>query len=242
MRNLLLNALGEAERAMLLDGAHVVPVQAGDVLVRPGQRIDHAWFPLSGIYSMVADATGRELEVGLIGREGFVGASLLPGADWLPHKVFVQMPGEAVRVGGAVFERCVAESPALLRILLRFAQAMWAQASYTAVSNARDSIGQRLARRLLMCRDRGDSDEIALTHTSLASTLGVQRPGVTLALHELEGAGMIRAHRARITIRDRQTLERLASCYGPAEAEYRKLMGVAVRQAVSAGPLDADAA
>jgi CRP-like cAMP-binding protein len=181
LHNLLLSALPETERNAVLDGAELIFIEAGEVLVRPGQRLDHAWFPESGICSMVAAAGGRELEVGMIGRDGFV-------------------------------------------------EAMWAQASYTAVSNARDSIGQRLARRLLMCRDRADSDEIALTHNSLASTLGVQRPGVTLALHELEGAGMIRAHRARITIRDRETLERVASCYGMAEAEYRRLIGVAVRQ------------
>src|SRR3954466_7582571 len=104
------------------------------------------------------------------------------------------------------------------------------QTAETVCATARHTIEQRLARWLLMCHDRADGDEFALTHHFLATMLGVRRPGVTIATHVLEGQGLIRAQRGRIAILDRANLERMAGAsYGAAEAEYERVVGVPIR-------------
>jgi CRP-like cAMP-binding protein len=109
---------------------------------------------------------------------------------------------------------------------LRFAQVQGVQTAFTALSNAVHPINERLARWLLMCHDRHDSDEIPLTHEFLSLMLAVRRPSVTTALHVLEGNRFIRAERGHVTIRNRTALEEFAGDgYGKPEAEYRRLIG-----------------
>jgi CRP-like cAMP-binding protein len=117
------------------------------------------------------------------------------------------------------------ESVTLRELLLRYVQTLLIQTAQSAVANARYQIEARLARWLLMCHDRVEGDEIALTHEFMAMMIGAQRSGVTVALHILEGAAMIRSKRGRVIILDREKLEDLAGdSYGPAEAEYRRLI------------------
>jgi CRP-like cAMP-binding protein len=114
----------------------------------------------------------------------------------------------------------------LHEMLLRFVQVMITQASFTALSNANQSIEERLARWLLMCHDRIAGDDIPLTHEFLSIMLAVQRPSVTTALHMIEGNGFIKANRGNITILDREALVEFADgTYGAPEAEYKRLIG-----------------
>ncbi len=108
----------------------------------------------------------------------------------------------------------------------RYALTFLTQTTQTALANGHARIDQRLARWLLMAMDRLGTAELPLTHELMALMLGVRRPGVTDALHRLEGDGLIRARRGVVTIRNRDALEqKSAGCYGAAEAEYRRLMG-----------------
>ena len=112
------------------------------------------------------------------------------------------------------------------RLLLRIAYTLAMKASYTALSNAVHSIDWRLARWLLMCHDRADGDEIPLTHEFMGMMIAAQRSGVTVTLHILEGAGMIRSKRGRVVILDRAKLRDLAGeGYGVPEAQYNRLVG-----------------
>jgi CRP-like cAMP-binding protein len=125
-----------------------------------------------------------------------------------------------------VLEQALDASPALRKLLSRYAQAMAIQTSFTALSNAVHNVEERSARWILMAHDRTDGDQIALTHDFLSIMLAVRRPSVTTALHALEGRHFIVSERALITIRDRAALESIAGdAYGTPEREYVRLVG-----------------
>jgi CRP-like cAMP-binding protein len=167
-----------------------------------------------------------KIEVGVIGREGMVGLPIVLGIDQTPYEHFMQIAGHGWRIAVQDLEQAMAQSSSLHRQLLRFAQASHVQASETAFANANSDVEARLARWLLMCHDRVEGSDIPLTHEFIAMMLGVRRPGVTVALHVLEGMQIIRSKRGVITVLDREKLEELADeAYGLSEAEYTRLMG-----------------
>ena len=175
--------------------------------------------------SVTTSAGVHHMEVGVIGREGLVGVPVVLGAGSCPHDVFVQMPGSFSRIASREFRNALDASPTLRARCLLFVQSYLVQTSFTAMANARFSVEHRLARWILMCHDRGNDDEIHVTHDFLAMMLGCRRPGVTVATHLLEGERMIRARRGRITVLDREKLVALAGdSYGRPEAEYERLL------------------
>jgi len=227
-RNILLNALSERDRGLLTPHFVRVPLEREMVLVTPDERIAHVYFLEGGIASITSlSVEGNRTEVGIFGREGVSGTSLLLGADQSPHETFIQVDhSHAQRIDAAAFMEVVESSATLQRMMLRYVQTLFIQTSQSTVANARHQIEARLARWLLMCRDRYDGVEIPLTHEFMAIMVGAQRSGVTIALHVLEGAGMIRTARGRVTIVDRDKLEEVSGdSYGRAEAEYRRLIG-----------------
>ncbi len=225
LRNRLLRRLSPDDYALLRDGLECHAVASGQSLTKPFARIDHVYFPESGIASVTTNVGSHHMEVGVMGREGFVGLPVVLDAESWPHDVFVQMPGMFTRIAAAEFRHALELSPTLRGLCLRFVQAYLVQTSFTAMANARFSVEHRLARWLLMCHDRAESDELSVTHDFLAMMLGCRRPGVTVATHLLEGEGMIRAKRGRITVRDRDKLIALAGdSYGCPEAEYERLL------------------
>lgn len=142
------------------------------------------------------------------------------------HEVFVQVEGTAQRIPLSRLLAALPENPVFSNLLARFIQTFASQICYTALCNANCQVDERLARWLLMCHDRVDGDEIALTHDFISSRLSVRRPSITTALHVLEGRKFVRAERGRVTIRDRKGLEEFAGgFYGKAEEEYRRLIG-----------------
>ena len=189
----------------------------GATLYQAGERIGHVIFVEQGFVSLVAAADGVEsrVEVGLIGRESLVGALALiaPGATSYVQAM-VQMPGAAYRIPVAALLASLEQAPVFRRLALQALEASMAQLTQTAACNSRHTVPERLARWLLMAHDRVDGDELPLTQEFLAIMLAVRRPGVTIAIGELQSAGLIRHSRGRIVICDRAGLEAAACvCY-----------------------------
>jgi CRP-like cAMP-binding protein len=226
LRSRLLKALPAEDFDALAPHLQRIELEPKCVLIAPRTPITDLYFPEAGFASIVAENGTSRVEVGIVGREGLVGASaILLGLDESPHEHFVQMPGAAYRISTETLRAAVAERPALRRVLLRSVHVELVQVRQTAYVNATFITEVRLARWLLMCHDRGEGDDLALTHEFLSIMLGVQRGGVTLALQSLEGAGRIRARRGRVTILRRDQLEALADgAYGMPEAEYVRLV------------------
>jgi CRP-like cAMP-binding protein len=226
--NLLLRALSEADYALLEPNLERVQLQVRDSIYEHDEPIERVHFPEGGVVSIVAEQEGGEkVEVGLYGREGMSGASVVLGAEQSPHQSMVQVgdPTSLVIASDALLAAC-AKSAGLHRLLLRYVQSLTVQAALTAASNAHYALPERLARWLLMCHDRVEGDRIELTHEFIAMMLAVRRSGVTVTLHTLEGTGAIRSQRGIVTVIDRARLEEIAGdAYGEAEAEYRRLIG-----------------
>ena len=234
--NLLVQAMSLGDRALLQPRVERVPLAQDQVLMQANQPIGHVYFPESGIVSLTTSAPGEATtEVGIAGREGFLGTAVLLGTDRTPHETFVQVGnGEALRIGADDFRAATEQSAPLRSLLLRYVQAYLVQSGASTASSANHRMETRLARWLLMCHDRVDGDELKLTHEFMSMMICAQRTGVTVCLHILEGAGMIRSKRARVQIVDREKLEELAGdAYGLPEAEYRRLIGPFGRSAAA---------
>lgn len=226
-RNRLLARLDGDDRARLAPHLEAIDLPKGFPIADPGAPIAHLYFFENGIGSVVARSPeGFKAEVGLVGREGYLPAAGLLEPGTTVHEVVMQVGGSGYRIAAETLAAILAETPSILALMARFGQYLGTQTAYTALSNAVHHVEERLARWLLMCHDRMDGDELALTHEYLSILLAVRRPSVTTALHVLEGERLIRATRGLITIRDREGLERFASdAYGVPEAEYARLIG-----------------
>jgi CRP-like cAMP-binding protein len=226
LHNRLLRTLSPEDFGLLQPHLEHLAVARGDVLIEPNEPIEHIHFPEHGIGSIVANTRdGRRIEVGIYGRDGMSGTSVLLGADQTPHENFIQVAGSVLRMSVDPLRDAIRQSGTLHGLLLRYVQAFQVQTAYTALSNGGYGIDERLARWLLMCHDRLDGDELPLTHEFLGIMLGVRRSSVTLAIQMLEGANVIEARRGRLTLLDRAKLEGIAGdSYGPPEAEYERLI------------------
>lgn len=226
VRNRLLRALSPENFALLQPHLERVEAPFRRVLITPNEPVGTLFFPETGYGSVVADGSAGRVEVGLIGSEGLIGAiPVLLASDRTPHQSMVQHAGEMLSIPAGALTEAVAQSDGLRTLLLRYVHALSIQTAATAYSNATYTTEIRLARWLLMCHDRLEGDGIAITHEFLSLMLGVQRGGVTLALQTLEGNGLIKAQRGRITIRDRESLIATADgSYGGPEAEYARLI------------------
>lgn len=225
-RNQLLLSLSKKDRGLLSPWLEPVELQLRRSIEKSNTPITHIYFPENGIISVVAKAGQQEIEVGLIGREGMSGIAVLLGDQRSPNDVYVQMAGAAHRISAKHMRQALEASKTLREHFQRYAQAFMVQVAQTAFANGTAKIDARLARWLLMAHDRHDDDELPLTHEFIAVMLGVRRPGVTDALHKLEGKGLISAERGIIRIVRRKGLMALAGgAYGVAEAEYERLIG-----------------
>jgi CRP-like cAMP-binding protein len=223
--NLLLRTLSAKDFDLIHPSIEPVTLRAGDVLEQALEPIGHAYFPEGGLISGLAMLRdGKAIEIGAIGREGMTGTTIVLGDGEALNECRVQMGGSAQRIPAAGLRELLSRSVSLQAHFLRYVRFMLTQAQQTALVNAHLTVERRLARWLLMMHDRISGDEFDLTHDFLAAMLGVRRPGVTVALHMLEGRQMIRSTRSHIGIRDRAGLEKFAaSGYGLPEAHYRRL-------------------
>jgi len=213
--NRLLAALPAKEYERLLDGLEPVRLTYGEVLDEPGEPMRYVYFPCDCLVSLLTVVEARRaLEVGLVGREGMVGSRLALGFTTSSVRALVQGTGTALRIESAHFLRKFERSPALRRALLRFTDSLMLQVIQNAACNRFHLVEARLARWLLMTRERVPSNTFHLTHEFLADMLGVRRGGVTLAASALQRQQLIHYRRGAIKILDQQGLEASAcSCY-----------------------------
>src|SRR5204862_7882849 len=170
------------------------------------KRVQYVYFMESGFASVVANgSTKPSIEVGIIGREGMTGISVVLGSnDRATHETYIQVAGKGQRMSAPNLRDVIAQSAGLHHVLLRYAHAFLMQTTSTALANGRSKIEERLARWLLMADDSLDDKELPLTHEFLGLMLGTHRPGVTIAVQALEKAGLITTRRSHITIVDRK--------------------------------------
>jgi CRP-like cAMP-binding protein len=225
--NKLLTSLADSDFNLLAPHLEFVTLGLRKSLERPNRRIDAVYFPEAGFASVVAvQSSGKEVEVGLIGREGMTGLPIVFGDHRSPHATYIQAPGTGTFMPATELRKAFQSSPSLRDSLLKFVQAFGVQTTHTAICNARSKLDVRLARWLLMAHDRIGEDTLRLTHEFLSLMLGVRRAGVTDALHGLRKRGLIAYGRGQITVKDRKGMERTAGgAYGVPEAEYRRLIG-----------------
>ncbi len=214
-RNRLLLALPASNLKRLVPEFEQSHGQRGQVLMDADSPLDHVYFPDSGVVSVVAVyADGSIIEMATIGREGCTGVQAVLGAKQSSVRLLVQIPGSAARMSRRAFARAMGSMPSFRSIMYAYLHAFLEQVLVSAACNGAHSLQERLARWLLMMRDRGDDDALRITQSLLAEMLGVQRPTVTNATGELERAGLVERGRRQITILDRQGLtEASCECY-----------------------------
>jgi CRP-like cAMP-binding protein len=224
--NRILSRLSPDEFGLLQPHLEPVDLPVRKYLETRNKAIEHVYFIEHGFASVVANGTGRSIEVGVIGREGMTGLAIVMETDRTPHDTFIQVAGDGQRISSAKLRSAIDQSPALRRYFLRYCHAFVVQTAQTALANGRSKIEERLARWLLMAQDRLDGEEAPLTHEFLSVMLGVRRPGVTVALNLLEKQGLIRRMRGGVAILNRTGLLKLSNgAYGTAEAEFQRLFG-----------------
>ena len=212
------------------------PISRLQRLAHPNVAIDHLYFVEGTVVSVVAIGPGdTRTEVGIFGREGVSGIAVLLGTQHTPHETYIQVGnGTALSLPTGKLLAAVDASPTLRTLLLRYAHSQTVQIASALSAMATFTIERRLARWLVMCHDRLDGDDIAITHEFMGMMLGSRRAGVTEALHMLEGNALVRAHRGLVVVLNRPGLEALAGdSYGEAESEYRRLIGRMPRDGVN---------
>lgn len=225
--NRLLDGLPADARIALRPHLHTRPLVAGEVLAEPGARVDHAYFPLDGVASLAAVMRdGGGVEVGLIGCDGMLPVSAVLGDAVPAQRTVVLIAGAALAISIDNLRRHTEAYPAIGRALLGYAQATLNQAAQLAACNRLHLLEERCARWLLMAHDRVRRNDIRITHEMLAATLGVRRPGVTVAAQALQAKGAIVYRHGTVLVRDRKQLEgATCECYAAIAADYTRLVG-----------------
>jgi len=230
LHNKLLLNLPAKERASVYPELVFLPVRTHDVLNEAGEPIKYAYFVNSGLASVLnVTQEGKSVEVGLTGKEGFVGLPLLVGFQSSHSRVIVQIEGTAFRVRAATLVALLRVCPVLEKRMHRYAQVLAMQASQVAACNRLHEVDERLARWLLMSQDRIGTDVVPLTQEFLAHMLGTRRSSVTVAATLLQKAGLIKYSRGSVNIVDRQALEEAAcECYGTLVKQSSKWDGESI--------------
>ena len=226
MENLLLAALPAVQRRALLECSERVELVTGETLTEPNQRIRNVFFPTTSVVSLITPTERRsQLEVGLIGNEGMLGVSLILGVHTSPLRALVRGGGWAWRMDGTAFSRALGHNPALARDLGRYLYVLFSLIAQSAACGRFHPVEERLARLLLMTRDRAHSSRFRITHETLAHMLGVRREGVTQAASALRRGNVMHYSRGNIEILDVARLESAAcACYASAKDTYDRVL------------------
>jgi CRP-like cAMP-binding protein len=211
-RNRLLLALPSSNLKRLMPELEQIPCKYGQVLLDADSSLNEIFFPDSGVISVVAVyEDGSIIEMATIGREGCTGFQAVFGVKTSSVRLLVQIPGSAAKISRAAFTRAMGSMPPFRNLMYAHVQAFLEQVMVSVACNGAHSLKQRLARWLMMMRDRSDDDTLSITQNLLAEMLGVQRPTITNVVRELKDADLIAPGRRQITILDRPGLMQ-ASC------------------------------
>jgi CRP-like cAMP-binding protein len=224
--NYLLAALPEESYLRLLPELELVSMPLGWVLYESGGLLEHLYFPVAGIVSLLyVTSNGSSSEIAIAGNDGLVGISLFMGGDTTTNRAVVQSAGHAYRMNAPALRREFALGGGFQSLALRYTQALITQMAQTAVCNRHHTLDQQLCRWLLLSFDRLSGAELVMTQELIANMLGVRREGVTETAGRLQQAGLIRYSRGRITVLDRTRLEqRVCECYSVVKTEFKRLL------------------
>ena len=237
-QNHLLAALLDAEFNRLASHLELISMKLGDVLYESGDKLQYVYFPTTSIISLhYLLENGGSSEIAGVGNEGLLGVSLFMGGDSTPSRAVVQTSGFGYRLPPHVLLDEFNRNGPVMRLLLRYTQALLTQMSQTAVCNRHHTVEQQLCRWLLLTLDRLGPQELTMTQELIANMLGVRREGVTEAAGRLQGYGYISYRRGHIKVLDRKGLEQdVCECYGVVKKEFARLLSdVRHRQAPAAG-------
>jgi CRP-like cAMP-binding protein len=214
-RNRLLLALPPNILKRLMPELERIQCEREQVLMDADSSLDHVFFPDSGVISVLAVySDGNVIEMATIGREGCTDVQAIFGARISSVQLLVQIPGSAAKMSRAAFLRAMRSVPSFRSLMYGYVSAFLEQVMVSVACNGAHGLKERLARWLLMMRDRSDDDALPVTQNLLAEMLGVHRPTITHAARELEYAGLIERGRRQVTILDRQGLmEASCECY-----------------------------
>lgn len=224
--NQLLAALPAAELERWLPQLEWVEMPLGHVVYESGTVQSHVYFPATAIVSLLyVLENGASAEIAVVGNEGLVGVSLFMGGGSTPSRAVVQSAGQGFRLSAHAMKEEFDRAGPVLHLLLRYTQALITQMAQTAVCNRHHSLDQQLCRWLLLSMDRLQGTELVMTQELIANMLGVRREGVTEGATKLQQAGLIKYSRGRISVLDRQGLEkRTCECYAVVKKEYDRLL------------------
>jgi CRP-like cAMP-binding protein len=225
-KNHLLRMLPDAEWQRWLPQLEWVDMPLGQVLYESGNTLSHVYFPITAIVSLLyVMENGASAEIAVVGNEGIVGISLFMGGESTPSRAVVQSAGQGFRLKAQMMKDEFNRAGPVLHLLLRYTQALITQMAQTAVCNRHHSLDQQLCRWLLLSLDRLQGNELVMTQELIANMLGVRREGVTEGALKLQKAGLIRYARGRISVLDREGLEkRTCECYAVVKKEYDRLL------------------
>ena len=211
IRNELLRRLSKGRLERLLPDLEPIDLPSRQMLQNRGEPVEFAYFPQSAVVSFVVVLQdGGTVEVGMVGKEGLIGAGIVLGDEIAAHDAMAQIPGQALRIPSGKLQDAVRSDVGLQQRLLRYLHVFQFQLAQTAACNAVHDVDQRCARWILVARDKVGSDQFPLTHEFLAMMLSVRRAGVTTAAGLLEKAGLIENRRGKITIVDLDGLKEVA--------------------------------
>ena len=225
-QNHLLAALLDAQSSSLSPHLELVPMKLGDVLYEPGDTLSYVYFPTSSIISLhYLLENGGSAEMAGVGNEGVLGVALFMGGESTPSRAVVHTGGFGYRLAASVIMAEFDRAGPVMRLLLRYIQALLTQMSQTAVCNRHHTVEQQLCRWLLLTLDRLGEHELTMTQELIANMLGVRREGVTEAAGRLQGYGFISYRRGHITVLDRKGLEAdVCECYAVVKKEFARLL------------------
>lgn len=237
-QNHLLAALLDKDFDRLAPHLELVSMLLGDVLYESGGKLQYVYFPVSSIVSLhYLLENGGSSEIAGVGNEGLVGISLFMGGDTTPSRAIVQTGGQGYRLKAHILLEEFDRAGPVMRLLLRYTQALITQMSQTAVCNRHHSVEQQLCRWLLLTLDRMSSNDLTITQELIANMLGVRREGVTEAAGKLQNYGFISYRRGHITVVDREGLEEhVCECYGVVKKEFARLLSDVLQRQGKAMP------
>ena len=225
-QNHLLAALLDADFGRISPHLELVAMKLGDVLVESGDKQQYVYFPTTSIISLhYLLENGGSSEIAGVGNEGMLGVTLFMGGDSTPSRSVVQTGGFGYRMPAALLLEEFDRAGPVMRLLLRYTQALLTQMSQTAVCNRHHTVEQQLCRWLLLTLDRLGPKELTMTQELIANMLGVRREGVTEAAGRLQGYGYISYRRGHITVLSREGLEQdVCECYQVVKKEFARLL------------------